>query len=426
MPTPERNPVSSSTTRNRVFAGGSAALIMLAGLAGYATSPAYADPAPSGLNAHHMDTLPVPPSSGQDTTVTVRFRYDDAAPASGRGFVATIGEGASFEPHSWSMREPVDNTPIGECSTPDSKTLVCSEDERADGRTAYENGVVTWTVKLDRELINQKNLHHTFITLNGDTFPLTLNPATLAAGTTIPANFTPEEGGAADARPADQPTPTPVPTATTPAQPDAPQSGPQSGPQSVPQSGTTDPGKPAVDETNHPGEGTPATSEPATPNVPALDPNALDGNGTGVNPLDPPNTGDGEPLVRPDNPNAGLSNNDGTGNPIDPTKPVETAPGGATTAPTGDQATAPTHPALPTDPAPATETAAPSTTVAPAGADKSPTGTATATVAAAKSPTLAKTGASFWPLAGFAVGLAGIGGTLLGGRVMQKARLRMK
>ena len=147
-----------TATRNRMFVGGSAALIMLAGLAGYATSPAYADPAPSGLNAHHMDTLPVPPSSGQDTTVTVRFRYDDAAPASGRGFVATIGEGASFEPHSWSMREPVDNTPIGECSTPDSKTLVCSEDERADGRTAYENGVVTWTVKLDRELINQKNL----------------------------------------------------------------------------------------------------------------------------------------------------------------------------------------------------------------------------------------------------------------------------
>ena len=49
-----------TTTKNRVFAGGSAALIMLAGLAGYATSPAYADPAPSGLNAHHMDTLPVP------------------------------------------------------------------------------------------------------------------------------------------------------------------------------------------------------------------------------------------------------------------------------------------------------------------------------------------------------------------------------
>ena len=68
----------------------------------------------------------------------------------------------------------------------------------------------------------------------------------------------------------------------------------------------------------------------------------------------------------------------------------------------------------------------PSVTVAPAGADKSPTGTITATVAAAKSPTLAKTGASFWPLAGFAVGLAGIGGTLLGGRVMQKARLRVK
>lgn len=409
-----------------MFAGGSAALIMLAGLAGYATSPAYADPAPSGLSAHHMDTLPIPPSSDQDTTVTVRFRYNDAAPASGRGFVATIGEGASFEPHSWSMRESVDNTPIGECSTPDSKTLVCSEDERADGRTAYENGVVTWTVKLDRELINQKNLRHTLITLNGDTFPLTLNPATLAAGTTIPANFTPEEGEVADARPADQPTPTPAPTVTTPAQPDAPQSGPQSVPQSGPQSGTTDPGKPAVDETNHPGEGTPATSEPAAPNVPALDPNALDGNGTGVNPLDPPNTGDGEPLVRPDNPNAGLSNNDGTGNPIDPTKPVETVPGGATTAPTGDQSAAPTRPALPTDPAPAAETATPSTTVAPAGADKSPTGTTTATVAAAKSPTLAKTGASFWPLAGFAVGLAGIGGALLGGRVMQKARLRMK
>ena len=158
--------------------------------------------------------------------------------------------------------------------------------------------------------------------------------------------------------------------------------------------------------------------------MPALDPNALDGNGTGVNPLNPPNTGDGEPLVRPDNPNAGLSNNDGTGNPIDPTKPVETAPGGATTAPTGDQSATPTRPALPTDPAPTGETTAPSVTVAPAGADKSPTGTAT--VAAAKSPTLAKTGASFWPLAGFAVGLAGIGGTLLGGRVMQKARLRMK
>ena len=161
------------------------------------------------------------------------------------------------------------------------------------------------------------------------------------------------------------------------------------------------------------------------PNVPPLDPNALDGNGTGVNPLDPPNTGDGEPL-RPDNPNAGLSNNDGTGNPIDPTKPVETAPGGATTAPTGDQSATPTHPALPTDPAPTAETATPSTTVAPAGADKSPTGTTTATVAAAKSPTLAKTGASFWPLAGFAVGLAGIGGTLLGGRVLNKVRLRVK
>lgn len=415
-----------TTTKNCVFAGGSAALIMLAGLAGYATSPAYADPAPSGLSAHHMDTLPVAPSSGQDTTVTVRFRYDDAAPTSGRGFVATIGEGASFEPHSWSMREPVDNTPIGECSTPDSKTLVCSEDERADGRTAYENGVVTWTVKLDRESINQKNLRYTLITLNGDTFPLTLNPASLAAGTTIPANFTPEEGEAAGARPADQATPTPAPTATTPAQPNAPQSGPQSGPQSVPQSSTTDPGKPAVDETNHPGEGTPATSEPAAPNVPALDPNALDGNGTGVNPLDPPNTGDGEPLERPNNPNEGLSNNDGTGNPVDPTKPVETAPGGATTAPTEDQSVAPTRPALPTDPAPAAETTAPSVTVAPAGADKSPTGTANATVAAAKSPTLAKTGASFWPLAGFAVGLAGIGGTLLGGRVMQKARLRVK
>lgn len=116
-----------------MFAGGSAVLIMLAGLADYATSPAYADPAPSGLSAHHMDTLPIPPSSGQDTTVTVRFRYDDAAPASGRGFVATIGEGASFDPHSWSMREPVDNTPIGECSTSDFKTLVCSEDSRADG-----------------------------------------------------------------------------------------------------------------------------------------------------------------------------------------------------------------------------------------------------------------------------------------------------
>ena len=179
-------------TRNRMFAGGSAALIMLAGLAGYATSPAYADPAPSGLNAHHMDTLPVPPSSSQDTTVTVRFRYDDAAPASGRGFVATIGEGASFEPHSWSMREPVNNTPIGECSTPDSKTLVCSEDSRADGRTAYENGVVTWTVKLDRELINQKNLRYALVTLNGDTFPLTFHPATLGAGTTISANFDPK------------------------------------------------------------------------------------------------------------------------------------------------------------------------------------------------------------------------------------------
>jgi len=47
-------------------------------------------------------------------------------------------------------------------------------------------------------------------------------------------------------------------------------------------------------------------------------------------------------------------------------------------------------------------------------------------VAAAKSPTLAKTGASFWTLAGFAVGLAGIGCALLGGRVMQKARLRVK
>lgn len=414
-----------------MFAGGSAALIMLAGLAGYATSPAYADPAPSGLSTHHMDTLPATSSSDQDTTVTIRFRYDDAAPASGRGFVATIGEGASFEPHSWSMREPVDNTPIGECSTPDSKTLVCSEDERADGRTAYENGVVTWTVKLNRELINQKNLRHTLITLNGDTFPLTLNPATLAAGTTIPANFDSaslgSEGGSAGERPADQPVPTAAPTvAPTPAQPDAPQSGPQSGSQSGPQSGTTAPEKPAADETNHPGEGTPATSELVAPNVPPLDPNALDGNGTGVNPLDPPNTGDGEPLERPDNPNEGLSNNDGTGNPIDPTKPVEAAPGGATTAPTGDQAATPTRPALPTDPAPTGETAAPSVTVAPAGADKSPTGTATATVAAAKSPTLAKTGASFWPLAGFAVGLAGIGGTLLGGRVMQKARLRMK
>lgn len=419
-----------TTTRNRVFAGGSAALIMLAGLAGYATSPAYADPAPSGLNAHHMDTLPVPPSSNQDTTVTVRFRYNDAAPASGRGFVATIGEGASFEPHSWSMREPVDNTPIGECSTPDSKTLVCSEDERADGRTAYENGVVTWTVKLDRELINQKNLRYALVTLNGDTFPLTFHPATLGAGTTISANFDPKgldsEGAATDERPDGQPAPTLAPTATTSAQPDAPQSGPQSGSQSGPQSGTTAPEKPALDETNHPGEGTPATSELVAPNVPPLDPNALDGNGTGVNPLDPPNTGDGEPLERPDNPNEGLSNNDGTGNPIDPTKPVETAPGGATTAPTGDQAVAPTRPALPTDPAPAAETTAPSTTVAPAGADKSPTGTTTATVAAAKSPTLAKTGASFWPLAGFAVGLAGIGGTLLGGRVVQKARLRMK
>lgn len=415
-----------TATRNRVFAGGSAALIMLAGLAGYATSPAYADPAPSGLSAHHMDTLPVPPSSGQDTTVTVRFRYDDAAPASGRGFVATIGEGASFEPHSWSMREPVDNTPIGECSTSDSKTLVCSEDERADGRTAYENGVVTWTVKLDRELINQKNLRYALVTLNGDTFPLTFHPATLGAGTTIPANFDPKgldsEGAATDGQPA----PTPAPTVTTPARPDAPQSGPQSGAQSGPQSGTTAPEKPALDETNHPGEGTPATSELVAPNVPPLDPNALNGNGTGVNPLDPPNTGDGEPLERPDNPNEGLSNNDGTGNPVDPTKPVETAPGSATTAPTGDQSVAPTRPALPTDPAPAAETAVPSATVAPAGADKSPTGTATATVAAAKSPTLAKTGASFWPLAGFAVGLAGIGGTLLGGRVMQKARLRVK
>ena len=412
-----------TTTKNRVFAGSSAALIMLAGLAGYATSPAYADPAPSGLSAHHMDTLPATSSSGQDTTVTVRFRYDDAAPASGRGFVATIGEGASFEPHSWSMREPVDNTPIGECSTPDSKTLVCSEDERADGRTAYENGVVTWTVKLDRELINQKNLPYTLVTLNGDTFPLTFHPETLRAGTTIPANFDPaslgSEGGSAGERPADQPAPTAAPTvAPTPARPDAPQSGPQSG--------TTDPGKPAVDETNHPGEGTPATSEPVAPNVPALDPNALDGNGTGVNPLDPPNTGDGEPLERPDNPNEGLSNNDGTGNPIDPTKPVETAPGGATAAPTGDQSVAPARPALPTDPSPAAETATPSATVAPAGADKSPTGTTTATVTASKSPTLAKTGASFWPLAGFAVGLAGIGGTLLGGRVMQKARLRVK
>nr|WP_296530900.1 hypothetical protein [uncultured Actinomyces sp.] len=421
-----------TTTRNRLFAGGSAALIMLAGLAGYATSPAYADPAPSGLSVHHMDTLPVHPSSDQykNGTVTVRFRYDDAAPASGRGFVATIGEGASFESHSWSMREPVDNTPIGECSTPDSKTLVCSEDARADGRTAYENGVVTWTVKLDRELINQKNLHYTLITLNGDTFPLMFHPTTLWVGTTIRANFDPKyldyEGEAADARPDGQSAPTPTPTATTPAQPDAPQSGTQSGPQSGPQSGTTAPEKPALDETDHPGEGTPATSELVAPNVPPLDPNALDGNGTGVNPLDPPNTGDGEPLERPDNPNAGLSNNDGTGNPIDPTKPVETAPGGATTAPTGDQSATPTHPALPTDPAPAAETATPSTTVAPAGADKSPTGTTTATVAAAKSPTLAKTGASFWPLAGFAVGLAGIGGALLGGRVMQKARLHVK
>lgn len=206
-----------TATRNRMFAGGSAALIMLSGLAGYATSPAYADPAPSGLNAHHMDTLPVPPSSDQDTTVTIRFRYDDAAPASGRGFVATIGEGASFEPHSWSMREPVDNTPIGECSTPDSKTLVCSEDERADGRTAYENGVVTWTVKLDRELINQKNLRYALVTLNGDTFPLTFHPATLGAGTTIPANFNPKgldsEGAATDGQPA----PTPSPTVTAPA-----------------------------------------------------------------------------------------------------------------------------------------------------------------------------------------------------------------
>lgn len=406
-----------TTTRNRVFAGGSAALIMMAGLAGYATSPAYADPAPSGLSAHHMDTLPATSSSGQDTTVTVRFRYDDAAPASGRGFVATIGEGASFEPHSWSMREPVDNTPIGECSTPDSKTLVCSEDSRADGRTAYENGVVTWTVKLDRKLINQKNLRYALVTLNGDTFPLTFHPATLGAGTTIPANFDPKgldsEGAATDGQPA----PTPAPT-TTPARPDAPQSGPQSG--------ITAPEKPALDETNHPGEGTPATSELVAPNVPPLDSNALDGNGTGVNPLDPPNTGDGEPLERPDNPNAGLSNNDGTGNPVDPAKPVETAPGGATTTPTGDQSVAPTRPALPTDPAPAAETTAPSVTVAPAGADKSPTGTANAAVAAAKSPTLAKTGASFWPLAGFAVGLAGIGGTLLGGRVMQKARLRVK
>lgn len=417
-----------TTIRNRVFAGGSAALIMLAGLAGYATSPAYAAPTPSGLSAHHMDTMPVHPSSDQykNGTVTVRFRYNDAAPASGRGFVATIGEGASFESHSWSMREPVDNTPIGECSTPDSKTLVCSEDERADGRTAYENGVVTWTVKLDRELINKKNLHYTLITLNGDTFPLMFHPTTLWVGTTIRANFDPKyldyEGEAADARPDGQPAPTPAPTVTTPAQPDAPQSGAQS----VPQSGSTDPGKPAVDETNQPGEGAPATSKPVAPNVPALDPNALDGNGTGVNPLDPPNTGDGEPLKRPDNPNAGLSNNDGTGNPIDPTKPVETAPNGAAATPSGDQSATPTRPALPTDPAPTGETATPSATVAPAGADKSPTGTTTTTVAASKSPTLAKTGASFWPLAGFAVGLAGIGGTLLGGRVMQKARLRVK
>lgn len=145
-----------------------------------------------------------------------------------------------------------------------------------------------------------------------------------------------------------------------------------------------------------------------------------------MNPLDPPNTGDGEPLERPDNPNAGLSNNDGTGNPIDPTKPVEAAPGDTAAAPTGDQATMQTSPALPTDPAAPAAAEATGTTVAPAGADKSPTGTANATVAAAKSPTLAKTGASFWPLVGFTVGLAGIGGTLLGGRVMQKARLRVK
>lgn len=57
-------------TRDRMFTGGSAALIMLVGLAGYVTSPAYADLAPSGLNTHHMDTLPVTPSSGQDTIVT--------------------------------------------------------------------------------------------------------------------------------------------------------------------------------------------------------------------------------------------------------------------------------------------------------------------------------------------------------------------